>query len=322
MVSTWRFALPVGAPVARTERVTGDPGSTHAHALKRIKIHAPELSSGLPSPLPHGVWLSFAAAPDSFYTLWSHLAQNDPNPQSTDARSLYTGSQYFARVQKISTLAVWLMKICINVSGSTSHGDDERPAAWYPGMNWQLTYFAPVASPALVLGRLFGRFYAPTNSTIYDPPPLDELTLVDRYLSTKTLEVDDDGVTISKADKLVYARAINDVQICSACATPKSMGCKIVVAAENAASMTTLEMAGTLSQYKTFRLPFTRAHLWGMRAGKSGPLIYDVRNKAHELKRSDVVFDLNVALALNGVRWKLQRGRNTLQALRNPSLVQ
>lgn len=278
-----------------------------------ITIHARELDDSTPSPAPDAVVSTFSGGADSFYTLWSHLPQNEPDPARRLTHGLF--------LQGHDILDTPNFEICRRAYETLYQrlGLTLVPAAtnvreWYPGLQWSPSYFAPILSPALILSRLFRHFYAPTNSTIHEPAPMDEWTLLSRFFSTESMTVEDDGVTADKADKLFAISGWNEtydhLRVCYTKINGLENCCRC---RKCLLTMTTLQMAGTLSRYKTFPLPLTRARVLRMNVTRTGPMIYDVRKKAQAVGRADVVRDLSLVLSLNRVRWTLKNARYKLR---------
>lgn len=282
--------------------------------LKPITLHAAHLLDDAPKPWARGVAAPFSGGGDSFYTLWSHLPQNDPDPQTQLTHGIFVYGFDIRDPQNFETcfaayralfhrLGLELLTVSTNLR------------AWYVGMEWGWTYFAPVLTPALILDQLIGRVHMPANSVISDAPPWGEYTLLDRFLSTGSVEVADDGVTTTKAQKLaalahwdatydhlrVCYKKINGLENCCRCG--KCLN-----------TMIALELAGTLSRYKTFPLPLTRAEIRGMHIPKMSQVITQTSlAQARAQGRNDIVLDMSLAFALSRVRWNLSAARDTMR---------
>lgn len=281
--------------------------------VKIVTIDARELVGDETRPPGRGVAAPFSGGADSFYTLWSHLPHNDPDPQTRLTHGIFVHGLDFADPQNFevcrAAYSALYRRLGLELLTAATNVRD-----WYTGMEWSWNYFAPVLSPALVLDKLIGRLYAPSNSTIFSPPPWDEFTLLDRFFSTDSVEVVGDAVTVTKANKLyslarwdatydslrVCYKKINGLENCCRCH-------KCLY------TMIALELADSLSRYTTFPLPLTRTHIRRMHISRNARSItWTVYDKARELGRRDTTFDMSVALAASRVRWFLQSARDML----------
>ncbi len=282
--------------------------------MKRIAIHAEQLDSTSPPLTPHAVAGAFSGGVDSFYTLWSHLPRNDPDPAAQLTHGLFVRGFDIADAKNYERCRALYQKV-FERQGLTLLTPHTNSRGWYAELDWSWMYIAPLAGMALALGSLLRRFYVPTGSTTDCAAPWGEFAQLNRLFSTETLEIIDDAPTTRKPTKIfalahwdetydhlrVCYRKIDGLVNCCRCA--KCIN-----------TMAALELTGQLSRYKTFPLPLTRRKIRLLRVPHHAPFLYEwMLTQARECGRKDMALDYSVAFALSRVRWRLHTLRKVLQ---------
>jgi hypothetical protein len=145
---------------------------------------------------------AFSGGVDSFYTLWSHLPQNDADPRSAVSAALFVHGfdiplenerayreAYDAYDRMFAELGLELVSARTNAQHFT------------PPRNWGVYHGAPLAAAAHALGRGLGRFYVPASHTYNDLVPWGSDPRVDHLLSSETLQVVHDGAGTTRIAK-------------------------------------------------------------------------------------------------------------------------
>lgn len=292
--------------------------------MKRMTIHAPDTVSAISTPLPTAVGTNFSGGVDSSFTLWSHLAQNDPNPKTRVTHGLFVQGLDIGDSQNYELCRSSYERMYHRL-GLTLLSAQTNVRLWYPQRDWAWFSIAPSFSAALVFGRLFGRFYSPAGYWIQEGPPYSEIALIDRYFSTETMQLEPDGVETTRANKTFaiagWTETYDSLRVCykklnglvNCCRCDKCL-----------MTMLVLEMAGALGKYKTFPLPLTRPHIYSIRYHARGRIIYGILAKARELGREDLVRDISIVIMLNRARWFVKHRYKRVQSLsprRQPRVV-
>ncbi len=275
-------------------------------SVKRVAIHAPHLASPISEVAPRGVATAFSGGVDSFYSLWTHLPEQDANPATRVTHGLFVhgfdipldAPDRYAICRAAYAKLFQRLDLELLVARTNAR-------AWYPTLEWNWMYISSLAGAALTLNRLLGRFYIPTGSVEKDAPPWGEFTRINSLFSTETLQVVDDGVTATKADKLgtvahwevtypllrvCFENGIG-LENCSRCS-------------KCLATMVGLQLYGTLHRYTTFSLPLDRHALRTLHVPYASRLIYQsILIKAIACGRDDLALDLGIAFIKSYWGW-------------------
>ncbi len=294
--STWKPAI-FGAVELRCERLRGrDPGE----------------GTG-------AVGTAFSGGVDSFHTLWTHLDQNEDYPpyrlthclmiNGFDPDTDLADAGNFAAIQRLydamaARLGLRLIVVRTNL-------------LQFVGLAIQKQSFASfVTAPALVLGRLFSRYYVPSSyqftqlATIIDGshPMLDPL------LGTETLEIVHDGGHLTRVAKtLAISRFPDTHDLLRVCFRPTGVQkqrdaiANCCTCEKCVRTMVTLDIAGALGDYRCFAQPLRPRTIRGADYSHPGsrPFAREVIEYAKQERRDDVVRNLRNAV----VRSILYRAR-------------
>ncbi|WP_372921872.1 hypothetical protein [Roseovarius sp.] len=151
---------------------------------------------------PIGIASAFSGGVDSSYTVWSHLAEQEPDPAKrithalfvhgfdiplTDASTFEAASSRY--IDEMRALGIELILARTNVRQFV----DELP--------WGITHGSALGSVALMLDRLLTLFYFPASSSYTDLEPWGSHPVSDPLMSNTTLTVIHDGCMI-RCDKV------------------------------------------------------------------------------------------------------------------------
>ena len=259
------------------------------------------------SEVKGGVASAFSGGVDSFYTLWSHLPQQQPHPNYQieyglfihgydilleDKATYYTAQQAYAEMLHKQGLQLLV--------GRTNVYD------FASKVEWALSHGTAIIGFAMVLGRMLSRLFIPSGYTYKDShlrggtdPVLDHL------LSTETLEIVHDGASVNRIEKTAciakWAETYSRLRVCWV----KPDGLKNCCECEKCIrTMTTLDMFGQLSKYHTFPQPLTRQKIRSCRYLDAYDYIFaqEIIESATAVGREDIAADIRYALVRSRIK--------------------
>lgn len=249
---------------------------------------------------------TFSGGVDSFYTVWSHLPQNERFAGNVLSYAIFvlgldiglhdTRSFEECRKSYERLMADWSIEL---LTASTNVRRFDKPE------NWISASTMAVIGLGHLLGRGLARYYIPANDSYDDYPKGVVASLADMLLSSESLQVIDHGAQLSKYEKIVVLSDVPEtytqLRVCwnepqgltNCCECRKCLN-----------TMTGLALGGALAKYRTFPKPLDRAKL------RVSDLSYPARDifwgyfrAALALKRYDLAFDIGVKLFLNYLAW-------------------
>lgn len=273
-------------------------------AYSPIEINA---DTYLPTPPARGLNASaLSGGVDSTYTLWSHIAQNEPDPATAVSFAMFVhgldiglhDTESYGKCKEGFRRAyggwnIQLLTPQTNVRGFSS------------GDNWWWENEVALAGLGQLYGKGLARLYIATSSYTALKKNGAANPLMDELLSTESTQIVGDG-----ADKTKYGRVqtiarvpathgalrvcnINHDGLVNCCQCDKCLS-----------TMTALELCGVLPDYTTFPLPLDRNRI---RFGRASYLL--INNHKSFLKgalaqgRYDLAFDIAFKLFWNYFRW-------------------
>lgn len=274
------------------------------HRYKPMQVHADAYEQRRASGSKAAS--SFSGGVDSFYTVWSHIPQNEPFAGNALSYAIFVQGFDIAlndqhtfdecRLAYGALMQAWGVEL-VPVRTNVRYFD--KPLNWLAGVT-----FAVIGLGHL-LGRELARFYIPSNFAYEDFPHGALLTLPDELLSSESLRFVADGARFSRFEKMQAVAhipaAYDHLRICSARVNGLTNCCRCGRCLN---SMVALELAGTLQNFKTFPLPLDRGKL------RLSPLDHEVRQVftpyvkgALAQRRYDLAFDLYIKLGTNYLNW-------------------
>ena len=178
--------------------------SWYPKLFQRVDIRYEHLEA---SPKPSGetaVVTAFSGGVDSFYTLWSHLPQNQPIPEARVTHGLFVHGldlrlddeeNYRAAAEPYSQMFEELGLELIQASTNAYQFSEFR-------INWTMFHGAPLIGAALCLSPFLRQFYIPSSFSDYnDLIPYGSTPLIDHLLSTEVTHIVNHGTNISRTEK-------------------------------------------------------------------------------------------------------------------------
>lgn len=259
-----------------------------------------------------GVASAFSGGVDSFYTLWSHLPQHQPNHNYQikyglfihgydilleDEATYNTAQQAYAEMMHKQGLQLLVGRTNVYDFGSK--------------VEWALSHGSAIIGFAMVLGRLLSRLFIPSGYTYKDShlrggtdPVLDHL------LSTETLEIIHDGASVNRVEKTAsiakWAETYSRLRVCWV----KPDGLKNCCECEKCIrTMITLDMCGDLSKYDTFPQPLSRQKIRSCRYLDAYDYIFaqEIIESATAVGREDIATDIRYALIKSQMKLKVRQ---------------
>jgi hypothetical protein len=247
------------------------------------------------------VGCAFSGGVDSFYTLWSHLPQNESKPGYRISHALFVhgydislgdeatyGTTWRAYNEMIQGLGLELVTGKTNIHQIVS-----------PTVGWEWAHGSALISVPLILDCLFVRFYVPGTHTYTDAFPWGSDPRLDYLLSTETLEIIHDGAAITRVEKTAtiaqWPETYSRLRVCWVRPDGLKNCCRC---SKCVRTMTTLEVLGALPRYTTFPLPLIRQDIRRCRFSDEDERIFAWQALAHAIRldKKDVAFDLRYAL--------------------------
>ena len=288
--------------------------------FRLIEISCTNLKMAITMNVAGAVGCAFSGGIDSFYTLWSHLPQNEKNPgyrishclmiNGFDVNSVPEDAKTFSN--KTRQLYEPMMKrlgLQLLESNTNIWQFMDRPK-WE---EYMYTFGSILTASALALGHLFSRFYIASSFQYTQLFPWGSHPLLDNLLSTEATEIIHDGAHLTRIEKIAalsqwpetYSRLrtclfdtsfINNtarLENCCRCERCIQM-------------MSTLEMLGVLNQYTVFPKPLERkyirkVHFFDIPEKGKNRYLYaqETIDFARKMGRRDMVFDLSYAILRN-----------------------
>lgn len=249
---------------------------------------------------------TFTGGVDSFFTLWSHLPQNEA----------YAGNgvdcALFVHGMDIGLESAETFELCRAAYGEMVARRGIRlltartnVRAFDVGGDWSPAVYAALTGIGHLMGGGLARFYLSPGGAYDDYLDVTISVLQKALLSSETLEVIADGARFNRIEKIkVLAEVPETYGLLRVCFTePNGLQncCKCDKCLD---TMALLEMLGALPRYKTFPLPLNRARLRGTNAPSDfRSLPFSILKVAVARGRYDLSFDYVVKLLRNYSRW-------------------
>lgn len=345
--------LPLAMQIGEDLTVEGDVSYRLAHGMREyqeyqaawkpdffrtVEVRCDELRARDTAEVAGAVGASFSGGVDSFHTLWRHLPENEPlvpyrithclmmNGFDADTDLCDPGS--FERIARLyvpllGTRGIELVVVRSNIMD-------------FLGLCIQKQSFPAITTAAaLVLGRLFSRFYVPSSYhfKLLSRFPDGSHPIYDHLLATETMETIHDGGCVERVAKTVeLATWPETYDLLRVCFSKTGLGHDGTVVTNCCEcekclrTMATLEIAGALGKYRCFPRPLTPSMLRRLDYWFPGGRVFadEVIAFAKRNGRNDIARNLRWAVFYSGAyrgwvraivlaSWRLQQ-RSTLYA--------
>lgn len=241
----------------------------HLHyprVFQPIRIQAPVLAEAFPDNQAKHVALTFSGGADSFFTLWSHLAENHPLQDFHITHCIFVQgfdiplsleSDYEKVCQRFTDLlqphGIVLIQCRTNVQAFIA-----------TRVKWVNAYGPAVISTALALGGGIKRLLTSSVHPYHIPVQSDATPLSDHWLSTETLEVIHYGSGKTRLEKLEilggWPAARENLRVCTNLAKRDGVhNCSRC--SKCLRNLTMLKVIGIDDRFSTFKQPFQIQHM-------------------------------------------------------------
>lgn len=247
----------------------------------------------------------FSGGIDSFYTLWTHLPQNEKYAGNSVTHALFVQGFDFGLHQTA------MFEICrAAYSRMLGEWDVALLTASTNVRSFVLGNWSKAVSPVLlglahIIGRSISRVYMPAEYSYTEGLVGIASALQYGLLSSEGLEVLNDGSRISKFDRIAAMAQVpatyNTLRVCYT--RPDGlMNCCECGKCIN--TMTALEICGTLKNYSTFPKPLTHQRIRAAHSSYAALPIYlsSLRGTLSQ-HRYDLALDTGIMLLQNSFRW-------------------
>ena len=256
------------------------------------------------------VGASFSGGVDSFHTLWSHLAANEPLAASRvshfvlingfDSDTDITGRGRFAPLERLYAGMADRLGIDFFVMRTNLMQFVTRP------VNKQ-AFSTFIAAPGLLLGSLFARYYVPSSCQFAHMTgfPDGSHAALDHLIATEATETIHDGAHLTRVEKTIalaeWPETYDLLRVCASTTgvqQEREAVANCCVCEKCLRTMTTLELAGALSKYRCFPKPRDRRRMRRLDYTGPGMLVFpdEIIEYATRQGRRDVVRDLRRSL--------------------------
>ena len=249
---------------------------------------------------------TFSGGVDSFYSVWSHIAQNEKIAGNELDYVVFVqgfdiglhdqdtfGTCRNAYQDLMKGWGLELMTVRTNVRKF------DKPENWVSACT-----FATIAIGHF-LGRAVSRYYLPANDFYVDYPKGAVASLADGLLTSESVDVVVDGAQLSKFEKIVALSNVSalydGLRVCLGQPTGLKNCCECRKCIN---TMTALELCGTLQNFSTFPHPLDRNKRRFSDISYPARAIYmDYFKHARARKRNDLAVDMAIKIGLNYLRW-------------------
>lgn len=273
--------------------------------LKVIDITCSEYKTRNGNDTGASVGCAFSGGVDSFYTLWTHLSQNERNPNYQISHALFIHG-YDLYLKENSTYKACLKSYRqlmedIGLKLLTARTNIKE---FFESLDWSAVVHGPaLIGSALILSRLFSRFFIPSTYTYDDLFPWGSHPLTDPLLSTETMQVIHDGASINRVEKTAvvsqWSESYSRLRVCWEKPNGLLNCCRC---GKCIRTMTTLNILGVLHHYKTFPLPLKSRHIQTWRFSEADlHHVGWILQRAKLSKRKDIIFNIYCSMFLKKI---------------------
>jgi len=305
--------------------------------FKLIQITFHNLKTTNPTKIVGGVGCAFSGGVDSFYTLWAHLPQQEPNPgyrishclmiNGFDLNSIPENTEHFYNKTRqlyepmMNKLGLQLLVAHTNIWQFM----DKR--------KWKIYMYifgSVLIACALALGNLFSRFYMASSFQYTQLFPWGSHPLLDHLLCTETMESIHDSAHLTRLEKIAalshwpetYSRLrtclFNTFFIDKAANLENCCRCERCIQ-----TMSVLEMLGVLDKYTVFPKPWKPKYIRNInffnipeKAKYKYLYAQEIIQHARNIGRRDVVFNFRYAIFRNILfKEPIKKGRRAIEKI-------
>ena len=172
--------------------------------LCRVAINYQNLQALANTVQPGSVATAFSGGVDSFFSLWTHLPENQPIHEYQISHGLFINGfdislnrpaqfeKLFTRYSKLfANFGLELLQVKTNLRGFYQYR-----------LNWIYAHGGALIGTALTLGNLLSRFYVPSTYGYLNLHPLGTSPLTDNLLSNGSTQIIHHGAATVRTEKM------------------------------------------------------------------------------------------------------------------------
>jgi hypothetical protein len=286
--------------------------------FKEVEVSCGRLVERRREACEGAVGAAFSGGVDSFYTLWTHLAANEPYPpfrlthclmiNGFDFDTDLSDTGHFLGLQRLyepmmARLGLELVVVRTNLRqflGKDAYGQ---------------SFAAFLTAAALAFGRLFSRFFIPAGAkvTAMGMYPDGSHLMLDHLLATETIETIHDAAHVSRLEKVLllanWPETYDRLRVCIQRTGVRREGSAVANCGrceKCIRTMVTLEVAGALPRYECFPQPLSRrvTRKVDLRSSACDFFTPEIVEFARREKRPDIARDLRHAVRRSRWFWR------------------
>lgn len=262
---------------------------------------------------------AFSGGVDSFFTLWSHLPENEKNEKRRISYALFVhgfdiplcDTRTFNTVKE--KYEMQLKKIGIHlIPAATNIRDITRQ------LNWEFTHGSALIGTALFLKKIFSCFYIPSSDPYSDLVPWGSHPDTDPILSTREMEIVHDGGDFSRIQKIFsisnWEVTFSTLRVCWEHPDGLKNCCKCEKCIR---TMLGLKMANSLENYDTFPEKLKGKYIRKCRTPHTPEFnqLLELRRLASIRKKKTLLRNLGITIFKNKL-WRIIGKANPLKRKR------
>ena len=251
---------------------------------------------------------AFSGGVDSFFTLWSHLPENQAIPDARITHGLFIHGYdlrldeedvYQAIAQKYSALFQNLNLELILASTNAYQFSQFR-------IDWSLFHGAPLIGAALLLSPLLQRFYVPAGYVYDGLIPQGSSVLVDHLLSTENVDIVHHGTSTNRFEKITtltkWPLTYSHLRVCAnkhqSSELKNCSRCHKCIR-----TMAALTILNALPNYSTFssELSLGDYFRWGLQTHMSPIFAGEIRRRAWKAGKICLALKVWIAITIHGM---------------------
>lgn len=273
-----------------------------------VDVNYEHVEKPLQNPNRAVVAAAFSGGVDSFFTLWSHLPENQSIPEARITDGLFIHGYdlrldeeevFQALAQKYSIMFRNLGLNLILCSTNAYQFSQFR-------IDWSLFHGAPLIGAALLLSPFLQRFYIPAGYAYDELIPQGSSVLVDHLLSTENVDVVHHGASTNRFQKIsVLSNWSVTYEHLRVCAHKHQSREKVNCSRCHKCirTMAALTILNALPNYTTFspRLTILDYLRWGLQSHMSPIFAGEIQKRAWKSRKFIMAFQVWIALSINRV---------------------
>jgi hypothetical protein len=273
---------------------------------RMIDIRYDKVEPALDDNKARGVGAAFSGGVDSFFTVWSHLAQNQPIAEARITHGLFMHGfdvrldeeTLFQALAKEYTELFNSFNLELILASSNAYQFAEFR------IDWSLFFGAPLIGAALLLSPVLRRFHTPSGLSYNELAPQGSSALIDHLLSTEDRDIVHHGASTKRFEKIAtlteWSSTYQHLRVC-ANQHKKDDPTNCSHCHKCYLTMASLSILNSLPMYTTFNPNLTIGNYfhWGIHSHMNLALTRDIRKRAWKVGKIGIVVGLSIAILIN-----------------------